>query len=396
MRIAYIANHQGPGLLERRPIVANRSLANTIKLELIATALAQRAHEVEVISQGEVAERAWKLYPAFREPKPFHPSVPIFYASAFPVRRLNVPWSNHHTLRIFKARHRERPFELAIIWNLKRPQLTCAQYAMRRMRIPVLLQYEDDAFVGIDGAKTRGSPGHHALAKKIMQAVAGGMACSPHLLSQLPADRPRLLLRGAVGADLLAARRSATAERRNWVLFSGTHSPQYGISALIQAWTQIDLPGWELHITGAGEETVRLQQIAQQNPTIRFHGLVSRSKVVELMTQAKICINPHELSQRPGNVFAFKIIEYLGAGAHVLTTRMGAIESEIEKGITYMPDNAPATIARALTDAVRSEAWLRSAADHVAKTYGPAPVATALEGLFDATIRTAGLLRDLH
>ena len=55
MRIAYVAPYQGPTLLTRRPIVRNRSMSNAVKIELIATLLRERSHDVEVISQGASA-----------------------------------------------------------------------------------------------------------------------------------------------------------------------------------------------------------------------------------------------------------------------------------------------------------------------------------------------------
>src|SRR5262249_61834215 len=113
-------------------------------------------------------------------------------------------------------------------------------------------------------------------------------------------------------------------------------------------WRMNQVGGWDLHTTGYGELTDELRRMAHGVAGIVFHGLVSRDALASLMGSAKICINPHAVSQTPGNVFAFKIIEYLAAGAHVLTTRMGTLEPEIEAGITYMADNAPATIAAAL------------------------------------------------
>ena len=53
MRIAYIAPYKGPSLVARRPVMKNLSLSNTIKIELIASALRDLAHEVEIISIGE-------------------------------------------------------------------------------------------------------------------------------------------------------------------------------------------------------------------------------------------------------------------------------------------------------------------------------------------------------
>src|SRR5262245_44172576 len=122
MRIAYIAPYQGSTLLTKRPIVLNRSLSQTLKVELIASLLRASRHEVDVISQGEVVEHTCRFYPAFSEPKSFHPSVRVQYASAWPVPRLNGLWSNISTLQVLKARHREAPYDLAIIWNMKGPQ----------------------------------------------------------------------------------------------------------------------------------------------------------------------------------------------------------------------------------------------------------------------------------
>ena len=79
MRIAYVAPYHGPTLLERRPIVRNRSMASATKIGLIAGLLRSSAHDVEIISQGAVIESAFTFYPSFVEPQPFHPEIPIFY-----------------------------------------------------------------------------------------------------------------------------------------------------------------------------------------------------------------------------------------------------------------------------------------------------------------------------
>jgi len=42
-------------------------------------------------------------------------------------------------------------FDLVIIFNLKEPQVACANYALRRLGVPVILEYEDDRFVNVVG-----------------------------------------------------------------------------------------------------------------------------------------------------------------------------------------------------------------------------------------------------
>jgi glycosyltransferase involved in cell wall biosynthesis len=224
---------------------------------------------------------------------------------------------------------------------------------------------------------------------KVLHEVSGGIACSPRLLEQLPPSIPKLLLRGVVGADIAACSQNGVP-KQNWVLFSGTHARQYGISSLIEGWEKAALSGWKLHITGDGPETPVIKKLTEKKGSIVFHGLVSREKLVQLMCSAKICINPHELSQTPGNVFAFKIVEYLASGAHVVTTPMGSLERELEGGITYMVDNAPDTIAATLKQVIEHRKWEQGAGDHVRGIYGPAAVSKSLDALLRRVLNGRG------
>ena len=392
MRIAYVTPYQGPTLLERRPIIRNRSMSNRIKIELIATLLRASSHDVDVISQGEVVDHAFTFYPSFSEPQPFHPDVPVRYASILPIKRLNGFWSNLQMLRLLKARHRVAPYDVVIIFNLKGPQIICAQHAIRHLRLPVVLEYEDDRFVDVQGRHVTGF--RYNLETKaihrLFQELSGCMAVSPHLLSQLPSGIPSLLLRGVVGADIAEAGRIPADNRKNLVLFSGTHIESNGVSELIEAWRHLGLSDWELHITGYGGLTETLRQQASGVRGIVFHGLVSREALVGLMGSARICMNPHQVSKTPGNVFAFKIIEYLAAGAHVITTPMGALEPALETGITYMPDNLPATIAATIRRVIDGQVYRRIAAPAAQQTYGPAAVSKSLNDLLARAIARSG------
>jgi glycosyltransferase involved in cell wall biosynthesis len=215
------------------------------------------------------------------------------------------------------------------------------------------------------------------------------MAVSPHLLSQLPSHVPSVLLRGVVGDDVLKSRVQLNATKKNWVVFAGTHIKSNGVKELITGWKIAGLSDWELHITGFGGLTEELRKMAQNHPSIMFHGLVSREELVRLMCSAKICINPHSVSQTPGNVFAFKIIEYLGAGAHVITTPMGVLEPELEAGITYIADNEPDTIAAALTQVIQGLRYERTATQAALQSYGSKTVSRSLDNFLNK-VMTAG------
>jgi glycosyltransferase involved in cell wall biosynthesis len=390
MRIAYVAPFQGATLLKRRPIVLNRSMSNRVKIELIATLLRSGSHDVEIISQGEVVEPALTFYPAFSETELFHPDIPVHYGSVLPIRHLNGLWSNAQTLHVLKERHRVNPYDLMIIFNLKSPQITCANYAIG-LGLPVILEYEDDRFVDVGGETGKGFGVRRDMraARRLLPLLSGCIGVSPHLLAQLPGSIPTLLLRGVIATDLIEARDELGAPKQNVVLFSGTHIASNGVAELIAAWREVRLPEWELHITGYGQLTDTLRAAAQGVRGVVFHGLVSRAELVRLMCSAKICINPHQVSRTPGNVFAFKIIEYLAAGGHVMTTPMGALEPEIEAGISYMPDNSPSTIAACLEQVIRERRYDRNSAVATERTYGPEAVSRSLESLLrQVTART--------
>ncbi|MGA2243447.1 MAG: glycosyltransferase family 4 protein [Verrucomicrobiota bacterium] len=387
MRIAYLAPYQGPALNDRRPITLNRSLAGSVKIEGFARLLRESAHEVEIFSQGEVVELALKFYPGFTEPVRFHPDIPVTYSSALPIRYLNGIWQGSRLLSLFKSRHRAAPFDLVIIYNLKVPQVFCADYAMNQLGLPVVIEYEDDAFLDIGGRPDPSlRPGYVRRARHILSSVAGGFACSPHLLAQLPAGAPRLLVRSVVGEYIMRASGKTEAEKKNRVLFSGTLYRTKGVAPLIKAWPQARLAGWELHIAGDGEDMQSLKKLAGGRSDIIFHGLVRAPELAELTSLAKICINPHDLSRQPGNVFATKIIEYLAAGAHVISTPMGDVEPEIAAGITFMPDNAPETIARTLQQVVQTNAWRQTAERAVQNLYRPDVLRAALDQLMRASV----------
>ena len=369
-------------------MVKNLSLSNTIKIELIAQLLRSRSHEVDIISLGEVVETGFKFYRAFFEKNPFHPEIPIYYASALPVRYLNGFWSNSSMLRFFKERHRLSPYDIVIVFNLKHPHIACASYATRALGLPVVLEYEDDSFVDVKGQAGRGivTKLHHKACSRVINGVSGGIGVSPYLLSQLPTYVPKLLLRGVLGDDIVNASERTKSAKKNWVLFSGTHIESNGVGELIEAWDIAQIPDWELHITGHGQLTEKLKQLAAKNSSIRFHGLVTREVLVGLLSSAKICINPHAVSKIPGNVFAFKIIEYLGAGAHVISTPMGTLEKDVEAGITYIPDNNPKTIAAALRQVVLTDGWANTAVKAVRAVYGASAVAESLDKLLQRIV----------
>jgi hypothetical protein len=376
MRIAYIAPYQGPDLMAQRPIVRNLSLGGRIKTELFAELFRARGHEVELFSQGEVIERGATFYPAIREPKRFHPDIPVHYASCLPVPFVNGYWSGRSTLSLFKARHRQRPFDLVLIYNLKVPQVVCSFYALER-GVPVILEYEDDHFTARTVPGSSGLTARYQVrqAQRLLERLGGVIANSPGLMEQIPASVPRMLLSGVIGGMTGDA-----PARRNWVVFSGTHAKTQGLSQLVAAWKSRPPAGWELHIAGRGDLTAELERMAAGEPSIVMRGVLDRETNVQMLRSGRLSIVPFDVAETRG--FSFKTLECLGAGLHVITTRLSALEGldrRLLPGITFIDDNSPETISRALHDAIARRTFERTVTDAALELYGPAAVAVMLE-----------------
>jgi glycosyltransferase involved in cell wall biosynthesis len=254
--------------------------------------------------------------------------------------------------------------------------------------LPVVFEYEDDAFVDLGGRSVQGMRAKFYLAeaKKVKNAVSACIGVSPHLLSKVSASIPQVLLRGVVHEEIIKVSARSNASKPNWIVYSGTHGPGKGLEQLIQAWTRMSRGDWELHIAGRGSLTPKLESMARGNPSIVFHGVLDRTENARLLGSARIAINPHDVSETPGNVFAFKIIEYLAAGAHCVTTPMGPLESAMERGITYMGDNSPQTIQSTLKRVIDDRLYERVSTLAAQTAYGADAVSHALDSLLHSVV----------
>ena len=73
------------------------------------------------------------------------------------------------------------------------------------------------------------------------------------------------------------------------------------------------------------------------------------------------------------------VIEYLAAGAHCITTPMGRLESDLETGITYMPDNTPEMIAATLKKVIEDRRYENVAPKAAEQAFGAHAVSMSLD-----------------
>jgi GalNAc-alpha-(1->4)-GalNAc-alpha-(1->3)-diNAcBac-PP-undecaprenol alpha-1,4-N-acetyl-D-galactosaminyltransferase len=107
------------------------------------------------------------------------------------------------------------------------------------------------------------------------------------------------------------------ATRSNTLILAvGRLSPEKGFDLLIEAWRRIhqQLPGWELHIAGAGSELAALTELARGLPSVKLLGWIPNAW--PLYQQATLFVLP---SRYEG--FPVALVEALSQGCPSIATR---------------------------------------------------------------------------
>jgi len=132
------------------------------------------------------------------------------------------------------------------------------------------------------------------------------------------------------------------------VLYTGTKGPWGGVDLLLDAWQHVRHPAARLWTCGQGQHE-RLRTAASQDPRIIDYGVVSEERLKDLAEQAAVLANPRPPSY-PGNRLNFpsKVLEYLGTGKPVVTTRTLSLAPEYANVLLFAADDTPAAFAAAI------------------------------------------------
>jgi glycosyltransferase involved in cell wall biosynthesis len=369
MRIAYVCVYQGEELLRKRRIRRGRTLAGSQKSRLVAETLAAAGNDVLMVSEAIPAERTMRFYPSFSETMDGPFKIPVVYAAGLDMKLLNNIVPRISIPIILWKEHRRKRIDAVIVYDFSVFQVLYGMFARFVLGVPVFIEYEDDAMVTREGAIDWFNRLCKIAGGFFRRYVSGCIAVTPELLAQFP-GAGHMLLRGIVGRDLMDAARSKRFTKEKIVLYSGSLFSNKGADLAVEAWKNGPVDGWQLHVTGTGPLASWVEEISRTCPSLVYHGVVPREKMVELLCAATICVNPHRSSAVPGNVFPFKVVEYLAAGAHVVSTRMGMFERELEQGITYMDVDSVECLVETMHRVIRDRLYSHTAADYVWNEYG--------------------------
>jgi glycosyltransferase involved in cell wall biosynthesis len=388
MKVLYVTNYQGPAAVAQRGHRRNRTLGPSRKVEVFTRALLARGHEVVVLSAATVSESTFRWHPAFECREPGCGDAPVRYLAGLDVPRANLLLAGQLTAR-YLARA-ERP-DVAFLYNLEWYFLAPTMAWARRAGVPVVVEYEDDALIEVG---TRFKGWHRRRGRRAIdlarREIAGVVAVSPELARQLGHPNS-IVIPGLVDDDLLGIPRPRTgpAEGPLRIVYAGGINHEKGPALLVEAFDRLEFPA-ELDVVGNGRDLALLRQAAAgARQPVRVHGEVPRERLVELLAAADVAVNPRRMSKDMlGQIFPFKMVDYIGAGLPVVSSRLGEFPLAAQGSLlTYESDDA-ASLAAALgtarrrlpelgPEALRARAW-------VAQEYSSGAAGRKLEEVFEA------------
>jgi glycosyltransferase involved in cell wall biosynthesis len=173
------------------------------------------------------------------------------------------------------------------------------------------------------------------------------------------------------------------------VVYAGRLSSEKGVDVLVEAMGR--LVHGRLEVVGEGPERARLEALAAARAPgrVRFHGRVSRDRVLELLGSAAVAVMPSRCHDNQ----PMAVLEAFGCGVPVVATSLGGLPELLEGGCGETvppedPDALATVIGWLLADPARAAAMGRAARARAERDFAPARHLAGLERLYEQAARS--------
>lgn len=204
-------------------------------------------------------------------------------------------------------------------------------------------------------------------------------------------SRPSYVVPGVVDANLSqmsGSRKRPFSSRPFVALYAGGLADYRGVDVLRAAVASLP-PGWILHIAGAGPLAPAFKALAQAHPErCQFLGLLSPKELHDALCSCDAAVNTLERLSLNDGVFPFKIIEYIVAGAQLVTPSLPHVDG-LDLGWATpwdgQADSFAAALCKAEADFAGNVLKRKKCLEHVLNTYSCRAVSATLESLIKKT-----------
>jgi glycosyltransferase involved in cell wall biosynthesis len=168
--------------------------------------------------------------------------------------------------------------------------------------------------------------------KKALLKVDAFVLLSPYMNVPLNVGtRPWVCVEGVYNEHTDNFKSATQYEGKN-IFYSGTLDSRYGILNLLNAFSNIKHPDYNLWICGDGNCKQEIINRSATDPRIKFYGQKPREWVLDLQKKATVLINPRT-SEGEFTKYSFpsKTIEYLASGVPTIIHKLPGIPEEYFK-----------------------------------------------------------------
>lgn len=164
-----------------------------------------------------------------------------------------------------------------------------------------------------------------------------------------PKEKPFIIMEGLCDPTISSDEILNTEKKSKVILYSGSLSKDVGIENLLEAFSKLNLSGWELHIYGNGSLVSLVEEKQQSYSSIKYKGIVPNHKVVQRQRDADVLINPRPEGIKYGNFsFPSKVMEYMVSATPVMSTRLPGIPDEYFNFVYAIEDSSVQGLEKAI------------------------------------------------
>ena len=142
-------------------------------------------------------------------------------------------------------------------------------------------------------------------------------------------NRPYIIMEGLIDASLSGNQPCQEKETPRVILYAGGLNERYGIRTLVNAILSTTIDNVRLDLYGSGPMTEELQKVSEEDPRVRFYGIVPNEDVVQAEYRATLLVNPRPTTEEFTKYsFPSKNMEYMVSGTPLLTTKLPGMPKE--------------------------------------------------------------------
>ncbi len=192
--------------------------------------------------------------------------------------------------------------------------------------------------------------------RAMLRCADGVVALAPRLAVDFAPGKPTLILDGILSNELAAMPQQIRKRREVGspfvVMYAGGLLEEYGVAALLDAFSLLPREKFRLVIAGGGPLRDAIRDRASRDTQIEYQGLLGQQALWTSMCSADLLINPRPSGTALSEYsFPSKTLEYLATGTPLLSTKFEAMSNEYTDVMLTLEYHDAAGIALALQQA---------------------------------------------